>query len=132
MSLNKKILLTASVVFFATCIVLILHLLFSYLNDETRKSIFIYLSIYGSGMSAKYIFQYRNAPNYGISISRAIGSALGLIGGFYFGYQICVLTGIFDGISPIGTSNITIGIGFGSAELGRQIGNFLGHVLLPI
>ncbi|MEO0966850.1 MAG: hypothetical protein AAFX80_00615 [Cyanobacteria bacterium J06639_18] len=132
MSLNKKILSIAGVIFFATCIVLILHLLFSSLNDETRKSIFIYLSIYGSGISAKYIFQYRNAPNYGISISRAFGSALGLIGGFYFGYQICILVGIFDGISPIQTSNITVAIGFGSAELGRQVGNFLGYILLPI
>ena len=132
MSLNKKIILIVGVTFFATCIVLILHLLFSSLNDETRKSIFIYLSIYGSGISAKYIFQYRNAPNYGISISRAIGSALGLMGGFYFGYQICILAGIFDGVSSIDSSSITIAISFGSGEAGRLIGSYLGHILLPI
>ena len=46
MSLNGNMLLIFSIGFFATCIVLMLHLLFSSLNHDNRKAIFSYILIY--------------------------------------------------------------------------------------
>ncbi len=132
MTLNKKIPLVLSIAFFAGCIVLIIHMLSSPLNAATKQSILIYLLVYAGLTTIIYVFKNRNYPNYGISVSRTIGAILGLIAGFYLGYQVCILTGIFDGVSPISTSYITTAISFASGVLGLQIGSVLSNKLLLV
>lgn len=131
MSLNRKVSLILSIAFFAGCIVLIIHMLSSPLNPATKQSILIYLLVYAGLTAIIYLFKNRDARNYGISVSRTIGATLGLIAGFCLGYQICVLSGIFDGVSPIATSYITIAISFGCSVLGLQIGSVLSNNILP-
>ena len=131
MSLNSKIPLILSIAFFAGCIAVIIHMLSSPPNPATKQSILIYLLIYGGLTAVIYLFKNRDARNYGISVSRTIGATLGLIAGFCFGYQICVLTGIFDGVSPIETSYITLAISFGCGVLSLQIGSVLSNNILP-
>lgn len=130
MSLNRKILLILSIAFFAGCIALIIHMLSLPLNPATKQSILIYLSVYAGLTAIIYLFKNRDAQNYGFSVIRTIGAILGLIGGFCLGYQVCVLTGIFDGVSPIATSYITIAISFGCGVLGLQIGGVLSNNIL--
>lgn len=130
MSLNRKIPLILSIAFFAGCIALIIYMLSLPLNPATKQSIVIYLSVYAGLTAIIYLFKNRDARNYGFSVIRTIGATLGLIAGFSFGYQVCVLTGIFDGVSPIATSYITIAISFGCAVLGLQIGSVLSNNIL--
>ena len=130
MSLNKKIPLVLSIAFFAGCIALIIYMLSLPLNPATKQSILIYLLVYGGLTAIIYLFKNRDARNYGISVIRTIGATLGLIAGFCLGYQICVLTGIFDGVSPIETSYITIALSFGCGVLGLQIGSVLSNNIL--
>jgi uncharacterized membrane protein HdeD (DUF308 family) len=100
------------------------------LNPATKQSILIYLSVYGGLTAIIYLFKNRDARNYGFSVIRIIGATLGLVAGFCFGYQICALTGIFDGVSPIETSYITIAISFGCSVVGLQIGGVLSNNIL--
>ena len=130
MSLNKKIFLILTIAFFAGCIVLIIHMLSSSLNPATKQSILIYLLVYGGLTTIFYLFKNRNVPRYGFSVIRTIGATLGLIAGFYFGYQFCILAGIFDGVNPIATSYITTAISFGSGVIGLQIGSVLSNNIL--
>lgn len=132
MTLNRRIPLVLSIAFFAGCIVLIIHMLSSPLNPATKQSILIYVLVYAGLTTIIYLFKNRDYPNYGISVSRSIGALLGLIAGFYLGYQVCILTGIFDGVSPIETSYITNAVSFGSGLLGFQIGGVLSNYLLPV
>ena len=142
MTLNENILLILSVTFFAFCIVSIIHLFFLSRNTTIIRTIFIYLLVYGGSISVENIFKYKNAPNYGISFGRAIGATIGAVAGFYLGYQIFVLSGIFDAVSPDSEipdteapdepSAITFTLSFVSAEIGRLIGGFLGNFLLSV
>lgn len=157
MSLNENILLIFGIAFFTCCIILIIRLFFLSRNTTIIRTIFIYLLVYGGSISVENIFKYRNAPNYGISVGRAIGATIGAIAGFYLGYQIFVLSGIFDVASPeakspesVNTGNtnpdntnpdntnpnepsaITFTLSFVSAEIGRLIGGFLGNFLFPV
>jgi hypothetical protein len=109
---------------------LLLHLIFSSPNRDIGRSIFIYVLTYGSLYSALKIFKHRNEPNYGISVGLAIGGTLGLIAGCYFGYQACILAGLFDGVGPIESSTITVTITLMSGIVCLQIGSFFGNVLL--
>lgn len=132
MSSNKYILLFPGIAFFAICTVLIVHLVFFSSNRDIGRSIFVYVLTYGGLNSAFEIFKHRNAPNYGISVGRAIGGTIGLIAGCYFGYQACILANLFDGVGPIESSSITATITFTSGVFCLQIGSFFGNVLLPI
>lgn len=89
-----------------------------------------YFAVYLGLFSASEIIQHRNEPSYRISISRAVGGALGFIGGIYGSYLLCVLVGIGDDVSSIDSSGIVVGVCFGSAEASRQMGSFLGNALL--
>ncbi|MGL6337857.1 MAG: hypothetical protein ACRC80_01805 [Waterburya sp.] len=114
-----------------------MHLFFSPQNSETQKEIITYSLMYGGLFSVFEIFKHRNDRVYGISPSRVIGATLGLVAGFYGSYLICILAGIFDGVttfeaSSLTSSSITVGISFGGAELSRQLGSFFAHVLLPV
>ena len=131
MSLHRNILLVFSIAFFTFCIILIVHLFFSSPDSDIRRAIFTYLLIYGGLISAFEIFKHRNEPNFGISPISATGATLGFIAAFYFSYQICILSGIFDGTDSIETSSVTLVLSFVSAEVGRQIGSYLGSILLP-
>lgn len=57
MSLNKKIPLILSIAFFAGCIALIIYMLSSPLNPATKKSILIYLLVYGGLTAIIYLFK---------------------------------------------------------------------------
>lgn len=132
MSLNRNILLILGIAFFGFCITKAMQVFFSPSNVDIRKTILCYLLIYGGGVSAFEIYKGRNASNYGISISSAIGATLGGVAGYYFGYQICILVNILDSESLIESSSISLALAWTSAEIGRQTGSFLGNVLLPI
>ncbi len=130
MSLNRKVSLILSIAFFAGCIALIIYMLSLPLNPATKQSILIYLLVYGGLTAIIYLFKNKDTRNYGFSVIRTIGATLGLIAGFCFGYKVCALTGIFDGVSPIETSYITIAISFGCGVLGLQIGGVLSNNIL--
>ena len=142
MTSNGNILLISSITFFTLCIVSIIHLFLVSRNTTIIKTIFIYLLIYGGSTSLFEIYKGKNAPNYGISVGRAIGATLGSIAGFYLGYQVFILSSIFDTASPdvvspdAASSNelsgITFTLSFVSAEVARLIGSVLGNILLPI
>ena len=128
---GRNILQFFGIAFFTTCVALIMHLLFLSPNSGTKRAIAIYFLVYGGLFSAFEIFKHRNEPSYGISPSRAVGGALGFVAGIYGSYLICILAGFADDASPIDSSDIIVGICFGSAEASRQIGSFFGNVLLP-
>ena len=128
---GRNILQFLGIAFFTICVALIMHLLFLSPNSDTKRAIAIYFSVYGGLLSIWETFKHRNEPGYGISPSRAVGGALGFVAGIYGIYLICILVGIYDDVSPIDSSNIVVGICFGSAETNRQIGSFLGNALLP-
>ena len=129
---GRNILQFFGIAFFTTCVALIMHLLFLSPNSGTKRAIAIYFLVYGGLFSAFEIFKHRNESGYGISPSRAVGGALGFVAGIYGSYLLCILVGISDDVSPIDSSDIIVGICFGSAEASRQIGSFLGNNLLPM
>ena len=131
MSSDRNVLLFLGVAFFAICTVLILHLIFYSPNRDIGRSVFIYVLIYGSLYLAFKFFKHRNETNYGISVGHVLGGTLGLIAGCYFGYQACILAGLFDGVGPIESSTITVTITLISGTACLQIGSFFGNVLLP-
>ena len=131
MSLGRNTFQLFGIVFFTVCVALTMHLLFRSPNGDTKRAIAIYFSVYGGLFSAREIFKHRNESGYGISPSRAVGGALGFVAGIYGSYLLCILVGIYDDVSPIDSSHITVAICFGCAEASRQIGSFLGHVLMP-
>ena len=130
MSSGKNILKLLGITFFTICVALITHLIFWSPNSDTKRAIAIYFLVYGGLFSAVEIFKQRKKTGYGISPSRAVGGALGFVGGIYGIYLLFILFGIYDDASPIDSSGIIVGICFGSAEASRQIGSFLGSVLL--
>lgn len=73
------------------------------------------------------IFKHRKALNFGVIISRAIGGAIGLVAGFYLGYQFSILVGV----GSVESSAIAVGICFGFGIANNKIGSFFGNVLLP-
>ena len=131
MSSGKNIIQLFGIAFFTICIALIVHLVFLLSNSDTKRAIAIYFAVYLGLFSVFEIIKHRNEPSYGISISRAVGGALGFVAGIYGSYLLCILVGIYDDVSPIDSSNIVVAVCFGSAEASRQIGSFFGNVLLP-
>ena len=147
MFLKEKIVSILAIAFFSICIIFIFHLSFFVTNRDAKKEIYTCSLMYGFFFSVIEMIEYRNTPNFEISPSRAIGGTLGLIAGFYFGYQFCIWIKIMDDSRFIkltepsninntgltGSSNITAianGFCYGSSEAGRQLGSFLGDILL--
>lgn len=124
----KKPLVIFSIAFFSTCIALIAHLIFSPSNYDIRRSIFIYIVIYGGLNSVYEIFKNRNTAGYGISRSRAVGWLLGFTAGLYFGSQ----ASIYFSLGSIESSSVAVGISFGCGEAGGQAGSFLGNKIFSV
>jgi hypothetical protein len=147
MFLEENIVSTLAIAFFIICIILLVHLSFFVSNGYLKKRIYTYPLMYGIFISTMEIIKYRNTPYLIISPSRAIGGTIGLIAGFYFGYQFCILIKIIDdnrfieSLSDIdktvltGSSHsksIATAISIGFSEAGRQLGSFLGEILFSI
>lgn len=149
MLLDENSVSTLAITFFAICIITIIRLSFFVSNSDVKKWIYTQPLMYGFFISILETIKYRNTSNFKISPSRAIGATLGLIAGFYFGYQFCILIKIIDdarfmnptessdidGTSLTGSSNITAianAICIGFSEAGRQLGSFLGDILFSI
>ena len=132
MFLEEKIVSILAFAFFIACIISISHLSFFFSNSDVKKRIYTIPLMYGIFIAAFETFNYRNTPNLEILPSRAIGGTLELIAGFYFGYQFCILVKITDDTSFMESSYIAIGFCCGFGEAGRQLGNFLSNILLPI
>lgn len=133
---NTDISLIFDIAFFVGCIVLISHMFLSSFNRDIRKEFLGFIVFYATLAiifdNFEHIFIYKNSPSYEFLIGSAIGGIIGLIAASYLGYQFCVLTGIFDNKSFIYDSSITLAITIGVGEMGRQLGGFLGHLLLTI
>lgn len=119
-----------NIVFFLFCSTVLLQMFFLSSNRAVIKTIFIYLLTYGGLVSAFEIYKGRNDLYYGISIGSFVGAAFGAASGFYVGYQICILVNIIDSENIIESSSIALTIAWITAEIGRQIGGFLGNFLL--
>ena len=131
MSSSRNILHFFGIAFFTTCVALTIHLLFLSSSSDTKRAIAIYFTVYLGLFSVFKIFKHRNEPGYGISINRAVGGALGFIGGIYGSYLLFILFGVYDDVSSIDSSAIIVGICFCCAEGSRQIGSFLSNALSP-
>ena len=128
MSSNVNILRFLGIVYFTLSTISIVHLLFFFSNSEIKKSILIYLLVYGGLNSAWEIFEHRNALNYGVNVGCAIGGTLGFTAGCYLGYQACILAGS----DSIETSATTGAITLASGVLCLRLGSIFANVLLPI
>ena len=132
MLLNKNVILILSILFLSFSLVRAIQVFSLPSNIDIRKTILYYLLIYGGGIAAFEIYKGRNTQNYGISPGGVVGATIGSIAGFYSGYQICILVGLLDANNVIESSSISMVISWIIAEIGRQLGFYLGCILFTI
>ena len=150
MFLEENIVSILAFSFFVPCIFLIIHLSFLVENNAVKKMVYINSLVYGIMVSALEVSSNINTQNLGFSTSRIVGGVLGVIAGFYLGYQFCILIKIMEDtrfikpaeLSNIDTSDLTEpsinnipmanAICFIFSTITCELGVFLGNVLFPI
>lgn len=139
-----------AIAFFITCIIEIIHLSFFVFNRDVKKKIYTGSFVYGIMVSALEVSLNLDAPNLGCSTGHIMGGTLGIIAGFYLGYQFCVLIKIIEDTrfiklmessnidafslteSSINNIAITNVICFAFSTTACELGIFLGNVLFPM